>query len=229
MNDATHDRPDARRRTRRRVVAALLLVVAIAASYWILQDSGALAVLADRAALQAWVTGLGVLGPLAIVAMMVIAVVVSPIPSAPIALVAGAAYGHVWGTVYVLTGAEIGALVAFGVARIVGPATLHRWFGDRVTTGVLGSQKALMWIVLVSRLLPFISFDIVSYAAGLTVLSLWRFALATLAGIIPASFLLAHFGSEMATGEGDRILIAVLVLGTITLMPVLIKAVRRRR
>ena len=54
--------------------------------------------------------------------------------------------------------------------------------------------------------LPFIFFDVVSYAAGLTALSFWRFAIATLASIMPASFLLAHFGNEMATGEASRII-----------------------
>jgi uncharacterized membrane protein YdjX (TVP38/TMEM64 family) len=80
--------------------------------------------------------------------------------------------------------------------------------------------------VFASRLLPFISFDVISYAAGLTVLSYWRFALATLAGIAPASFLLAHFGGEMATGESDRILLATAGLGVLVAIPLLAKAFR---
>ncbi len=86
-----------------------------------------------------------------------------------------------------------------------------------------------MGIVFASRLLPFISFDLVSYAAGLTVLSFWRFAVATLAGILPASFLLAHFGREMASGETTQIMIAALVLGGLTLLPVAIGLLRRSR
>ena len=105
---------------------------------------------------------------------------------------------------------------------------MRRWFGERLSVGLLGSQNALTGIVLVSRLLPFISFDIISYAAGLTVLSFWRFALATLFGIVPASFLLAHFGGEMITGESDRIMISVLALGAITLIPLAVKLVRDR-
>lgn len=70
--------------------------------------------------------------------------------------------------------------------------------------------------------------SIVSYAAGLTVLSSWRFAIATLVGIVPASFLLAHFGGEMATGESGRIMGSVLALGAITLIPVAVKVIRNR-
>jgi len=83
--------------------------------------------------------------------------------------------------------------------------------------------------VLISRLLPFVSFDIISYAAGLTVLSFWRFAIATLAGVAPASFLLAHFGGEMATGEAGRIMWSILALGVITLIPLVVKVVRDRQ
>lgn len=209
-----------------KLITGLAIIVLLAAVYWLLQKTGALALILDGDALRQWIAALGIWGPLAIVGLMTIAILASPIPSAPIALAAGAAYGHTWGTIYVLLGAEAGALAAFGVARLVGFDVLQRWFGDRLSMGLLGSQNALMGVVFASRLMPFVSFDLVSYAAGLTVLSFWRFAIATLAGIIPASFLLAHFGGEMATGETERIMFSVLALGGITLIPVAVKLVR---
>jgi uncharacterized membrane protein YdjX (TVP38/TMEM64 family) len=214
--------------TRTKLLVALLLAMGVAASYWLLHKTGVLTLILDGPALRQWIAELGVWGPAAVIGLIALAVLVSPIPSAPIAVAAGAAYGHTLGTIYVLFGAEAGALAAFGVARVLGYDVLHRWFGDRLSVGLLGSQNALMGIVFVSRLLPFISFDLVSYAAGLTVLSFWRFAIATLAGIVPASFLLAHFGVEMVTGETERIMISVLALGAITLLPVAAKVLWNR-
>lgn len=211
-----------------KLLAVIALLALLAATYWLLHESGALATILDRTELRSHIARLGAWGPLLVIGLMVLAIMVSPIPSAPIAMAAGAAYGHVWGTLYVLLGAEIGALAAFGLARWLGGETLRRWFGERLSLGLFGSQNALMGMVLLSRLLPFISFDIVSYAAGLTALSWWRFALATLIGIVPASFLLAHFGGEMATGESDQIMISVLALGAITLIPFAVKFVRDR-
>lgn len=211
-----------------KLLAAVALLALLAATYWQLHQSGALETILNGAELRDHIARLGAWGPLLVIGLMVLAIMLSPIPSAPVAMAAGAAYGHVWGTLYVLLGAEIGALAAFGVARWLGGETLRRWFGERLSLGLLGSQNALMGIVLVSRLLPFISFDIVSYAAGLTPLSFWRFAIATLVGIVPASFLLAHFGGEMATGESDRIMISVLALGAITLIPLAVKLMRDR-
>lgn len=219
---------DLRRSRRIALLAGLGLLLALAGAYLHLQRSGALATLVDSAALHALIERIGPWGPAAVVALMTLAVVLSPIPSAPIAMAAGVAYGHGWGTLYVVLGAEAGAIVAFGIARLFGKVVVHRWFGARVSDGLIGSQNALTWIVFASRLLPFVSFDLMSYAAGLTLLSFWRFALATLAGVIPVSFLLAHFGREMSSGEADRFLYTALGLGLITGVPFLVRLVRSR-
>lgn len=89
-----------------------------------------------------------------------------------------------------------------------------------------------MAVVFATRLMPFVSFDAVSYAAGLTPLAFWRFAVATLVGVAPASFVLAHFGAEMLSAEARRIELAALALGVVVLLPVLVRAVilwRRKR
>lgn len=182
--------------------------------------------LLDRERLEALVARAGLWGPTLIVGLMTAAVVASPIPSAPIALAAGAAYGHVWGTVLIVIGAELGALIAFALARILGHDVLRRMFGNRVDAGLLGSQNALTATVFASRLMPFVSFDMISYAAGLSRLHLWRFALATLAGIIPASFLLAHFGGEAVSGDPGGMTWAVLGLGLVTGLPLIWAAIR---
>ena len=194
----------------------------------VLRESGTLGTILDATALHERIERLGLWGPLAVIALMALAILVSPVPSAPIAMAAGAIYGHAWGTLYVIMGAEAGALAAFAIARLLGKAVVHRWFGARLPAAMIGSQNALTWIVFASRLLPFVSFDLVSYAAGLTLLSAWRFALATLAGVIPASFLLAHFGHELSGGEADVFLYTALGLGLITAVPVAVKLWRDR-
>ncbi len=52
-----------------------------------------------------WLDGAGGWGPVLIIALMAIAIVATPIPSAPIAVAAGAAYGHTQGTIYIVLGA----------------------------------------------------------------------------------------------------------------------------
>lgn len=184
--------------------------------------------LMDSERLEMLVARAGPWGPVLIVVLMIVAVVASPIPSAPIAMAAGAAYGNLWGTVQVVIGAELGALIAFGLARILGHDALRRVFGDRVDKGLLGSQNALTLTVFVSRLMPFVSFDMVSYAAGLSRLQPWRFAVATLAGIVPASFLLTHLGGKAVSGDLGGTVWAVFALGLVTGLPLVWVALRKR-
>lgn len=207
-----------------RIVAGLAVLAVFLATVLILWRTGMLDRLRDGEALGQAVRQLGPLGPLLIIGLMTVAIVMSPIPSAPIGLASGAVYGHYWGAIYVAIGSEVGALIAFGISRLVGYDALRTRLGARLSTGLLHrfvtSQNALMAVVFATRLMPFLSFDIISYAAGLTPLTTWRFAAATLLGIVPASFLLAHFGAELASGDWGRTGLTVLALGLITLLPV---------
>lgn len=202
------------------VVVAVLLAL--------LYRAGAPLDLPDRAQIQGWVDAAGVLGPIVIVALMTVAIVASPIPSAPIAMAAGAAYGHTLGTALVVIGAELGAILAFLLARQLGRPYVERHLGQRVSAGLLGSQNMLTFLVFGSRLLPFLSFDMISYAAGLSKLQFWRFAIATLAGIIPASFLLAHLGSEAMNGDTRTATLTASALGAFTALSLLFAVVKDR-
>lgn len=206
-----------------RIKTFLLIVSIFFLFYLFLSQSNYYEIIQDKAALKEWVQAFGFMGPLIIISLMTIAIIISPIPSAPIALTAGALYGHTAGTIYVVIGAETGAIIAFLTTRISGIDFIQNWLDKSQLKYMTGSQNNLMSVVFISRILPFISFDIVSYAAGLTQLSFWRFALATLAGIIPASFLLAHFGSQLTSDENQNIGLTLLILGSISLTIVFIK------
>ena len=185
-------------------------------------ESGWLARLTDQEALRELVEDLGAFGPIAIILLLASAIVFSPIPSAPVAIAAGAAYGVVGGTALTIAGACLGAVTAFLIARFLAYDAVRRWEPVRRPLEWLErghSQNWLMAAVFLTRLAPFLSFDAISYAAGLTPLSFWRFLLATLAGVAPISLLLAY-GGEAAVGGGNPLLM-LLAFGGITGIPIL--------
>ena len=81
-----------------------------------------------------------------------------------------------------------------------------------------------MLTVIAARLIPFVSFDADSYAAGLTKLSLFNFTVATVIGLIPMSFFLAHIGDHWATAEGNELMSWVFVAGAFSLLPAAVYA-----
>lgn len=202
------------------------LLVAAAALFLVLQHVGFIDYATDQEAVRQSVQSLGLLGPALLIGLMVLAIVASPIPSAPIGLAAGAAYGPIWGAVITITGATTGAIIAFSIARFLAYDAVRQWRVVRKPLEWLETNRSENWLmgaVLLSRLLPFISFDAVSYAAGLTPLAFWRFALASIVGVVPISVLIAYGGDALLVHSSEGIAFWLLAAGGITIVPFLLK------
>lgn len=110
----------------KRAVLAVLLAVAVIAGLILPGLLGTDHPVLSEAWVRSSVAGLGMAGPLALIGLMVLAIVASPIPSGPIAVAAGALYGTLWGGALVVTGALLGAVAALGAARYLGFDTVRR-------------------------------------------------------------------------------------------------------
>ncbi|NIM98558.1 MAG: TVP38/TMEM64 family protein, partial [candidate division Zixibacteria bacterium] len=78
-------------------------------------------------------------------------------------------------------------------------------------------------VVFLSRLLPIISFDIVSYGAGFTKMSLRSFSLATFLGMLPLTFLYNYFGSALVVGRGLALVLGLVMVLFFFVFPRLIE------
>jgi len=180
-----------------KLLAAVALLALLAAAYWLLHQTGALETVLNGALLRDHIARLGH-GAAAGDRLMVLAIMVSPIPSGACRHGCRRRLRPCLGHALCTPGRRDRSACRFRPGALVGqgnPATLV-W--RALVGGLARIQNALMGIVLVSRLLPFIRSISSAMPRALTLLSFWRFAVATLVGIVPASFLLAHFGGEMA-------------------------------
>ena len=158
-------------------------------------------------------------GPAAVVLLVAVGIVVSPIPSGVVAIVAGALYGTWWGGGLTVLGAGLGASIAF---------TLSRWLGRDVLKGSslpgvsflvrARSQNTLMAVVFATRLVPFVSFDAISYVAGVTPIAFWRFLVATVLGTMPVCFAFAALGEANGDAQHGTFLL-LLSIGVTLLLP----------
>jgi len=137
------------------------------------------------------------LGPLVYGLLMIGAILIAPIPASPLAIIAGKVFGPWQGMLYTLIAATLGAIIAL---------TLARYFLGEVARNHLKSynwykkfsnlnEYKIAYIIALTRLMPQVSFDLVSYAAGLTRIRLSLFTLATFIGMIPIVFILSFLGS----------------------------------
>ena len=195
------------------------VMVALAGAIFASPPLRELATSLETERIEIWLGRAGVFAPLLFMVIMAVAVVVSPIPSLPLDVAAGAVFGPVLGTAYAVVGALSGAVASFWIARLLGRDLIQRVLGGHINFCTACSDKLLTRIVLLSRLLPFVSFDIVSYGAGLTKMSTRRFALATGIGMIPLTFLYTSFGSLVSFGSEVTLPIGALMVLLFFLVP----------
>ncbi len=170
-------------------------------------------------AIRGWLEGAGVWAPLIYMGIMAVAVIFSPIPSLPLDIAAGSFFGPFPGTLYSVAGALGGAVVSFLIARFLGRELIERFLGGHVNFCSSCSDRLLTKIVFLSRLLPVVSFDVISYGAGLTKMSLGKFTLATFLGMVPLTFLYNYSGSVFVFGSGLTAVLGMVMVILFFILP----------
>ncbi len=147
---------------------------------------------------------------------LMIAHSVIPFPAEFITFANGMLFGPLWGTVITWVGAMLGAALAFGLARWFGRPFVDAVMDDRHRDAVgRWAQRQGVGVLLMSRLMPLISFNVINYAAGLTPIRWWTFLWTTGLGIVPVTTLLVVTGDQAWNGEGHAwiYLVAVAAAG----------------
>lgn len=198
----------------------LAIVALLMAAIWLLLRQLGMPVSLAPAALSDWLMHQGMLGPLFLMLMMILAVVVGPIPTLPISAAAGLVYGMFTGTAIAVTGALAGSLIAFYLARILGREAVQRKLDHNPVFSARGSQRFLFVAVLLTRLIPIFSFALISYAAGVTAIQLWRYALATALGMLPMTFVFAGLGHSFELNPVLTVIAAATILLVMSTLPV---------
>jgi uncharacterized membrane protein YdjX (TVP38/TMEM64 family) len=176
----------------------------------------------------------GVAAPLMSILLMILQAVIAPLPAFLITASNGLAFGVYWGTVISWVGAMLGAFVSFMISRLFFETFAKRLLGEKKGMKYLDriSSKYGFKVVLIARLLPFISFDLISYVAGLSTIKVGSFLLATGVGMLPATIVYTVVGYEMENlkkySEGLFAFSMVAILG-LALIWTIQKILRRRK
>ena len=187
----------------------LLLAVIVAYAIWSWSTGGLVRVLVDEAgamgdneasleALRQALSRWGAFAPAVYVAAVVVEVLVAPIPGTLLYAPAGALFGGLQGGGLSLIGNTIGASIACAVGRSLGEqAVARRLDGTRLAGHVEAIRASGFWVVLLLRLNPLTSSDLVSYTAGALGVPVSRVALGTFIGMAPLCFAQAYLAEQI--------------------------------
>ncbi|MFZ3579059.1 TVP38/TMEM64 family protein [Virgibacillus sp. DJP39] len=166
--------------------------------------------------LLTWIRSWGVFAPIASIFLMVLQAIIAPLPSFLIAGANGMVFGVFWGIVISWTGAMAGAAVSYYLATVFGDVVIPKKYKEKQWLKKLEhfNGKHGLMIVLIARLIPIVSFDFISYAAGLTRMRITHFLLGTGIGMFPATVIYTIIGHDFLQLEDykGRLIILFLLL-----------------
>lgn len=179
----------------------------------------------DIEGLKEYILSFGMWAPAISFLLMIIQSVAAPLPAFVITFANAALFGWINGAILSWSSAMAGAVLCFYIAKFLG----------RDTVEILTSKLALDNIdeffekygkhtILIARLLPFISFDLVSYAAGLTSISFISFFIATGIGQLPATIIYSYVGG-MLTGGAKLMMMGIMTLFAVSILVYLLKKI----
>ena len=166
----------------------------------------------DFTEVKQFISSYGVYAAVISFALMVLQSIVAPLPAFVLTFANANLFGWWQGAILSWSSAMAGAAVCFYIARILG-----RDVAERLTskTGLKQIdeffEKYGNNTILICRLLPFVSFDYVSYAAGLTSMSFWDFFIATGIGQLPATIVYSYVGGFL-TGGARLFMLGLLIM-----------------
>lgn len=189
--------------------------------------------------LTAYVQSLGTWAPLVFILVYLLATVAF-VPGSLLTLAAGAMFGLLRGTLYVMLGATLGASAAFLVARYLARKTVARRLTASPRFAALDTAlgREGRRIVLLLRLSPLFPFNLLNYLLGVTKVSFLDFFIASI-GMLPGSLLYVYYGrvaGDVAAlaggvapprGPAYYALLAIGLAATVTVTAVVTRAARR--
>lgn len=148
----------------------------------------------DIAALRSRVDAAGVWGP-AVFFALYLGLSLIPCPKALLTAAGGALFGLWAGAGLSLAAALIGAVISFGLGRLLGREAVDRLIRGRLArVDELLSDRGLSAVLLV-RLVPLVPYIAINYASGLSGVKFRHYALGSALGMVPGSLAYAALGA----------------------------------
>jgi len=127
-----------------------------------------------------------------------LSIIVPPFVAIPIELAAPSKFGLPLAFIYTLLGNLFGAIIGFSIARRYGWIVIEKLFHEHhVTKAKNIAKKYTFWKLTWTRMLLVSIFDVLSWSAGLTTITIGSFILSTIISNIPIITVILLFGNSI--------------------------------
>jgi uncharacterized membrane protein YdjX (TVP38/TMEM64 family) len=198
------------------VLVAIIILILVLSLYFI---KPILHVFTQTESAKEFILGYGVYGPIVLQGLFLFQTIYAIIPSTPLVIISGYIYGPAIGLLYSMIGTLLGALLAFGLARIIGRAFVEKVVDKRVMQKFdYLNDEDITIPLFVLMLIPNLPHDFFCYMAGLTKIKIRTYLFIVIVARLPATLITVLFGNELAKMNIVLTIIAILISIIITII-----------
>ena len=210
-------------------IAAALAITGLLFAIDPIRDAVGAAFQGDLGAMRDELDSLGALAALVLIGIALVHAIV-PFPAEFPTAAAGFVFGFALGFPLMVFAWTLSCLVAYALARGIGPPLLDRLAGkERMEATDRLIARGGWPILLAGRLIPVVPYNLVSYAAGATRVPLGRFTWTTAVGVAPLTALTALLGQRLQEPRFDDPVLWLILLGVLVLLALARPVGRRLR
>ncbi len=158
-----------------------------------------------------YIQSFGVWAPLVYIILFTV-VPLTLFPDSILAISGGLAFGIVWGSIYTMIGALMGATLAFFITRTIGNDTVNKLLDKKFKGAKRYTDKMGIEVILLLRLIPLFPFDIVSYLAGLSNIKFRKYIIGSIIGTIPGILVFNNIGQQIIDFTSFGFVVSIILL-----------------
>lgn len=188
--------------------------------------------------MQEFIASFGYLAPIIYMLMFaILPIFFFPVPI--LAVAGGVVFGFVWGSIYTFIGACINCYIMFIMSRKFGREyvknLLKRKLSEKQHARIFGvSDDKLMVSLVILRLIPLVPYNLINYGFGLTNISVSKYMIASVLGIIPGTIVFLNFGASATNIWSfeflfSSFLVVLLTVGSIKISKIIEKKEQQKK
>jgi uncharacterized membrane protein YdjX (TVP38/TMEM64 family) len=160
----------------------------------------------------------GVLAPVIFIGLQALQVIISPIPGELTGILGGYLFGQWVGLLYSTIGLTLGSVVAFAVGRWLGARYVRKLVSADIWHKmgfIVEAEGAILCFIIF--LMPGLPKDVTCYLFGLSPMPFWVFAVVSMLGRIPSTWVLSAQGARTASGDYLQVVLLTAVVVAVAL------------
>ncbi len=167
--------------------------------------------------------------PILYIAIFTVRTLFIIVPYSGMIMLGGKIFGHIFGFIYSIIAIYLSSSLGFGLGRFLDRKVVERFLKKELKSMDSKVEKYGFRIIFFMRVSMLFHFDLLSFASGVTKMKYRDFALGTMLGIIPETFLFTYLGGNLNYPLSPKFKVSMIIVFIVVAIPFVLNIFRKKR